>query len=147
MGIGESDFATRTTIKRVSIIQLCIAMKDILSKVLSLASVALIPFIPDNTTRYAALVLVLLSATSYLVSHNSPASQVARLDASIEEIVALLNVAAHECAGDPRFTFEAGLKLEEWVLSSRLVSPLIFHRAESSTRYRACASESSTLNI
>jgi hypothetical protein len=122
-------------------------MKDILSKVLSLASVVFIPFIPDNTTRYVALVIVSFSAASYLVSHNSPSNQIARLDASMQDIAALLNMAAQECTGDPRFTFEAGLKLEEWVLSSRLVSPLIFHRAESSTRYRACASESSTLNI
>jgi hypothetical protein len=122
-------------------------MKDILSKSLSLASVVFIPLIPDNTTRYAALALVSLCATSYLVSHYSPATQVARLNTFIEDIAALLNMAAHECVGDPRFTFEAGLKLEEWVSSSRQVSPLIFHRAESSTRYRACASESSTLNI
>ncbi|KAJ7701843.1 hypothetical protein B0H17DRAFT_1128066 [Mycena rosella] len=88
-------------------------MKDILSQVLSLVSVVLIPFIPNNTMRYIALVIVSVVSATYLVRQNSPTCLVARLVASIKEMDALLETAVNECTRDPRFIFEVGLKLAE----------------------------------
>ncbi|KAJ7701849.1 hypothetical protein B0H17DRAFT_1195062 [Mycena rosella] len=88
-------------------------MEDILSQFLSLASVVFIPFIPNNTMRYLALTLVSLFSGTYLVCHNSPDYLVTRLAESLQELDELLSTATNECTRDPRFVFEAGLKLTE----------------------------------
>jgi hypothetical protein len=84
------------------------------SQVLSLLSVILIPFIPDSTLRYIALVLVFISLAAYLVYHSTLTRQVGRLDAAAREVNALVEAATAECVADPRFVYEAGLKLTEY---------------------------------
>ncbi|KAJ6591219.1 hypothetical protein DFH09DRAFT_1358574 [Mycena vulgaris] len=88
-------------------------MRDTISPILSLCSMVLIPFIPNNIMRYVALVLALLFSAVYLVFHSCPTSQVVRLDAFIKEIDVLFNIAVNECTRDPQFIYEAGLKLVE----------------------------------
>jgi hypothetical protein len=88
-------------------------MKEITSQVLSLVSVVVIPFIPNDSLRSVILVLTPLFFAAYLAYHNTPNRQVARLDASIKDINALFETAVNECGRDPRFVYEAGLKLTE----------------------------------
>ncbi|KAJ7326231.1 hypothetical protein DFH08DRAFT_1084832 [Mycena albidolilacea] len=83
------------------------------SQVLSLLSLILIPFIPDSTLRYIAVVLASVSLVAYLVYHNTPTCQVDRLDAAAKEVNALFEAATAECVADPQFVYEAGLKLTE----------------------------------
>jgi hypothetical protein len=84
------------------------------SQVLSLLSLILIPFIPDSTLRYIAVVLASVSLVAYLVYHNTPTRQVGRLDTAAKEVNALFEMATAECVADPRFVYEAGLKLTEY---------------------------------
>ncbi|KAJ7905118.1 hypothetical protein B0H13DRAFT_2334203 [Mycena leptocephala] len=88
-------------------------MKEITSQILSLVSVVVIPFIPNDSLRSVALVLAPLFFAAYLAYHNTPNRQVARLDASMKDINALFEMTVHECGRDPRFVYEAGLKLTE----------------------------------
>ncbi|KAJ7120966.1 hypothetical protein C8R44DRAFT_877281 [Mycena epipterygia] len=88
-----------------------------LSQILSLVSVVLIPFIPNNTLRYIALVIGPFSFFAYLVYHNIPSTQLAGLDTTIKELDKLLSIAVNECARNPRFIYEAGLKLAETKLA------------------------------
>ncbi|KAJ7461665.1 hypothetical protein FB451DRAFT_1268781, partial [Mycena latifolia] len=88
-------------------------MQTVTSQHLLLISTVLIPFIPDNTMRYIALVFASLSFAAYLVLHNAPTCQVARLDSSVKNTDELFRTAVDECAADPRFILEAGLKLTE----------------------------------
>ncbi|KAJ7793469.1 hypothetical protein B0H14DRAFT_2926650, partial [Mycena olivaceomarginata] len=83
------------------------------SQVLSLLSLIFIPFIPDSTLRYIAVVLASVSLVAYLVYHNTPTRQVDRLDAAAKEVNALFEAATAECVADPRFVYETGLKLTE----------------------------------
>ncbi|KAJ7481728.1 hypothetical protein FB451DRAFT_1236969 [Mycena latifolia] len=88
-------------------------MKDIFSQASSLASMMLIPFIPNYIMRYLALVLASLLSAAYLASHTGPTSQVAWLAESIKKTDESLSMANKECITDPQFLFEAGLKLTE----------------------------------
>ncbi|KAJ7792254.1 hypothetical protein B0H14DRAFT_172228 [Mycena olivaceomarginata] len=87
--------------------------EQLTSQVLSLLSLILIPFIPDSTLRYIALVLVFISVAAYLVYQNTPTRQVDRLDAAAKEVNALFEAATAECVADPQFVHEVGLKLTE----------------------------------
>ncbi|KAJ7846093.1 hypothetical protein B0H14DRAFT_2773425, partial [Mycena olivaceomarginata] len=78
------------------------------SQVLSLLSLILIPFIPNSTLRYIAVVLASVSLVAYLVYHNTPTRQVGRLDAAAKEVNTLFEAATGECIADPRFVHEAG---------------------------------------
>jgi hypothetical protein len=84
------------------------------SQVLSLLSLILVPFIPNSTLQYIALVLVFISLAAYLVYQNTPTRQVDRLDAAAKEVNALFEAVTVECVADPRFVYEAGLKLTEY---------------------------------
>jgi hypothetical protein len=84
------------------------------SQVFSLLSLILIPFISNSTLRYIALVLVFISVAAYLVYQNTPTRQVDRLDAPAKEVNTLFEAATVECVADPRFMYEAGLKLTEY---------------------------------
>ncbi|KAJ6588548.1 hypothetical protein B0H19DRAFT_1367136 [Mycena capillaripes] len=88
-------------------------MEQTTSQVLSLIYMVLIPFIPNDSLRYVMLVLAPFSFVVYLVYHNTPSRQVARLDASVKEINALVETAMKECKRDPRFVYETELKLIE----------------------------------
>ncbi|KAJ6591201.1 hypothetical protein DFH09DRAFT_1306826 [Mycena vulgaris] len=88
-------------------------MENIISQILSLCFMVLIQFIPNNSMRYIALVLVLLFSAGYLACHNCPTRQLAHLDAFIKELNALFTMARNECTGDLRFMSEADLKLAE----------------------------------
>jgi hypothetical protein len=88
--------------------------EQLASQILSLLSLILIPFIPNSTLRYLAVVLASLSLVAYLVYHNTPTPQVDRLDADAKEVNTLFEVATAECVADPRFVYEAGLKLTEY---------------------------------
>ncbi|KAJ7120949.1 hypothetical protein C8R44DRAFT_787047 [Mycena epipterygia] len=85
----------------------------LLSPILSLVSVVLVPFIPNNTLRYIALVIVPFWFIAYLVYHNTPSAQLAGLDTAIKELNKLLSTVVNECARNPRFIYEAGLKLAD----------------------------------
>jgi hypothetical protein len=85
--------------------------EQLASQVLSLLSLILIPFISNSTLRYIALVLVFISLAAYLVYQNTPTRQVDRVDAAAKEVNTLFEVATGECVADPRFVYEAGLKL------------------------------------
>ncbi|KAJ7326266.1 hypothetical protein DFH08DRAFT_816618 [Mycena albidolilacea] len=73
----------------------------------------LIPFIPSSILQYIAVVLTSISLAVYLAYHSTPTRQVGRLDAAAKEVKALFEVATGECVADPRFVYEAGLKLSE----------------------------------
>ncbi|KAJ7757127.1 hypothetical protein B0H16DRAFT_1721584 [Mycena metata] len=73
----------------------------------------LIPFIPNDVLRCVMLALVPLLFVVRLVHDNTPHNWVERLDASMEDITRLFSKAAEECARDPRFVCETGLKLTE----------------------------------
>ncbi|KAJ7792265.1 hypothetical protein B0H14DRAFT_3890084 [Mycena olivaceomarginata] len=73
--------------------------EQLTSQVFSLLSLILIPFIPNSTLRYIAVVLASISLVAYLVYHNTPTRQVDRLDAAAKEVNTL---------------FETGLKLTEY---------------------------------
>ncbi|KAF7342067.1 hypothetical protein MVEN_01794000 [Mycena venus] len=88
-------------------------MKEVTSQLLSLASMVLIPFIPNDTLRYIMIVFAPLSFAGHLAYHNTPDRRVARLDVCVKELNALFDTAAKECARDPRFMYEGGLKLAE----------------------------------
>ncbi|KAJ7120972.1 hypothetical protein C8R44DRAFT_787104 [Mycena epipterygia] len=93
-------------------------MKNALfSQILSFVSVVLIPFIPNNTLRYIALVIGPFCCFAYLVYHSTPSAQLAGLDTAIKELDKLLSTAVNECAWNPRFIYEAGLKLTETKLA------------------------------
>ncbi|KAJ7326235.1 hypothetical protein DFH08DRAFT_968151 [Mycena albidolilacea] len=83
------------------------------SQVLSLLSLILIPFIPNSTLQYITVVLASVSLVAYLVYHNTPTRQVNRLDGAAKEINTLFEAVTVECVADPRFMYEAGLKLTE----------------------------------
>ncbi|KAJ7326237.1 hypothetical protein DFH08DRAFT_335255 [Mycena albidolilacea] len=87
--------------------------EQLTTQVLSLLSLVLIPFIPSSTLQYIAVVLTSISLAVYLAYHNTPTRQVGRLDAATKEVNTLFEVATRECAADPRFVYEAGLKLAE----------------------------------
>ncbi|KAF7342079.1 hypothetical protein MVEN_01795200 [Mycena venus] len=88
-------------------------MKEITSQLLSLASMVIIPFIPNAILRYIMIILAPLSFAGYLVYHNTPDRRVARLDGCVKELNALFDTAAKECCRDPRFIHEGGLRLAE----------------------------------
>jgi hypothetical protein len=88
--------------------------EQLASQVFSLLSLILIPFIPNSTLRYIALVLVFISLAAYLVYQNTPRCQVDRLDAAAKEVNTLFEVATAECVADPRFVYETGLELTEY---------------------------------
>ncbi|KAJ7173125.1 hypothetical protein C8R43DRAFT_681758 [Mycena crocata] len=90
----------------------------ITSQALSLASVVLVSFIPNDILRYIALLLTLLAFVAYLIWNNTPDRQVSRIDAALKVIDALFHSAANECARDPRFIYEAGLKLTDGIQSA-----------------------------
>ncbi|KAJ7701852.1 hypothetical protein B0H17DRAFT_1128071 [Mycena rosella] len=92
----------------------------VISQHLTLTLTVLIQLIPNNTMRYIALVFASLSFAIYLILHKSPTCQVAGLDISIKHTEELFRTAVDECTRDPRFIFEAGLKLTEakYVISS-----------------------------
>ncbi|KAJ7326258.1 hypothetical protein DFH08DRAFT_940957 [Mycena albidolilacea] len=88
--------------------------EQLTSQIISLLSLILIPFIPNSTLRYIAVVLASISLAAYLVYHNAPTHQASRLDAAAKEVNTLFEVATAECIRDPRFVYEAGLKLTEY---------------------------------
>ncbi|KAJ7789928.1 hypothetical protein B0H14DRAFT_3571693 [Mycena olivaceomarginata] len=87
--------------------------EQLTSQIVSLLSLLLIPFIPSSILQYIAVVLTSISLTVYLAYHSTPTRQVGRLDAAAKEVKALFEVATGECVADPRFVYEAGLKLSE----------------------------------
>ncbi|KAJ6591218.1 hypothetical protein DFH09DRAFT_1139020 [Mycena vulgaris] len=86
-------------------------MDIVLSQLLSLAPVALIPFIPNGPLRYITLGLTVFACAAYFLCQNSPSCRVRRLEASIKEIDELFSSAVEECNRDPHFMAEAGLRL------------------------------------
>ncbi|KAJ7792243.1 hypothetical protein B0H14DRAFT_3563994 [Mycena olivaceomarginata] len=119
--------------------------EQLTSQVLSLLSLILIPFIPNSTLRYLAVVLASVSLVAYLVHHNIPARQVSRLDAAAKKVNTLFEVATSECVADPRFVYEAGLKLTELnyavsTLRSRTLSMRSMSWRDYAYRLRAIAS-------
>ncbi|KAJ7177845.1 hypothetical protein C8R46DRAFT_1075102 [Mycena filopes] len=90
-------------------------MNDLTSQVLSLASMILIPFIPNDILRDIMLVLAPLFFVARLVHHNTPHRQVENLDASATDLQTLFSTAVDQCARDPCFVHETGWKLAEWV--------------------------------
>ncbi|KAJ7177858.1 hypothetical protein C8R46DRAFT_1212594 [Mycena filopes] len=89
-------------------------MKDITSQVLSLASIILIPFIPNDVLRGIMFVLIPLFFAARLVHHNMPHRWVETLEVSATDTNCLFNTAMDECSSDPRFVCETGLKLTEF---------------------------------
>ncbi|KAJ7507369.1 hypothetical protein B0H11DRAFT_2185790 [Mycena galericulata] len=89
-----------------------------MENLLPLVSAAFIPFIPSNFLRVVALVVVIFSFTAHVVHHNSTTCQVDRLDTSVNKMEEVFDMAVNECTRDPRFVYEAGLKLTEWASSS-----------------------------
>ncbi|KAJ7789935.1 hypothetical protein B0H14DRAFT_3891499 [Mycena olivaceomarginata] len=90
--------------------------EQLISQILSLLSLVLIPFISSasSTLQYIAVVLTsTISLAAYLAYYNTPTRQVGRLDAAAKEVNALFKVATGECVADPRFVYEAGLRLSE----------------------------------
>ncbi|KAJ7789942.1 hypothetical protein B0H14DRAFT_3891502 [Mycena olivaceomarginata] len=99
--------------------------EQLTSQVLSLLSLILIPFIPNSTLRYLAVVLASVSLVAYLSTTTSPR--------------------ANECVADPRFVYEAGLKLTELnyavsTLRSRTLSMRSMSWRDYAYRLRAIAS-------
>ncbi|KAJ7031561.1 hypothetical protein C8F04DRAFT_1109746 [Mycena alexandri] len=88
-------------------------MEDITYQGLSFASMVLVPFIPNVILRYIMLAFAPLLFVARLVHHNMPHRQVERLGSSVEDVVQLFSKAVDECARDPRFLCETGLKLTE----------------------------------
>ncbi|KAJ7026533.1 hypothetical protein C8F04DRAFT_1238543 [Mycena alexandri] len=88
-------------------------MKDKASQILSVVSLVLLPFIPNNIQRYIMLVFVPISFTAYHLHNNMPHRWVEKLDTSMEEIDTVFDTAMTECARDPHFLCETGLKLTE----------------------------------
>ncbi|KAJ7757119.1 hypothetical protein B0H16DRAFT_1538151 [Mycena metata] len=88
-------------------------MKDKTSQILSVVSLVLLPFIPNDILRYIMLVFVPISFTAYHLYDNTPHRWVAKLDTSMEEVGAAFDIAVAECGRDPRFLCETGLKLTE----------------------------------
>jgi hypothetical protein len=86
-------------------------MNTILSQLLSLAPVALIPFIPNDALRYIALGITSIAVAVYLLRHNTLSSRVGRVEASMQEMEELFNLATAECGRNPYFLADAGLKL------------------------------------
>ncbi|KAJ7777942.1 hypothetical protein DFH07DRAFT_936549 [Mycena maculata] len=80
---------------------------------LPLVSAVLIPFIPNNILRYATLVVAMVAFVGHFVYHNSPTYQVDTLETSIKNIEVLFDMVVNECAKDPWFVYEAGLKLAQ----------------------------------
>ncbi|KAJ7507365.1 hypothetical protein B0H11DRAFT_201579 [Mycena galericulata] len=62
----------------------------------------------------------MFSFTAHIVYHNSATCQVDRLETSVKKIEEVFDMAVNECTRDPRFVYEAGLKLTEtkYVVSS-----------------------------
>ncbi|KAJ7165060.1 hypothetical protein C8R46DRAFT_303753 [Mycena filopes] len=89
------------------------SMKDTASQLLSLVSVVLIPFIPNDILRDIMLVLAPLFFAACLVHHNMPRRRVEILGASATNLKTLFNTAADECSRDPRFVHETGWELDE----------------------------------
>jgi hypothetical protein len=86
-------------------------MNTVLSQLLSLAPVALIPFIPNDALRYIALGITSIAIVMYLLRHNTLSSRVGRVEASMLEMEELFNLATAECGRNPYFLADAGLKL------------------------------------
>jgi ABC-type uncharacterized transport system permease subunit len=99
--------------------------EQLTSQVLSLLSLVLIPFIPSSILQYIAVVLTSVSLVAYLVYYNTPTRQVGRFDAAAKEVNTLFEAATAECVADPRFVYEAGLKLTEYDPRISLVPAVI----------------------
>ncbi|KAJ7628681.1 hypothetical protein FB45DRAFT_1079875 [Roridomyces roridus] len=78
---------------------------------LPLVSAAIIPFIPNNILRYAALAIAILAFGGNLAYSAAPGYQVAALEKAVKSVEEIFDIAADECVGNPRFIYEAGLKL------------------------------------
>ncbi|KAJ7628683.1 hypothetical protein FB45DRAFT_42724 [Roridomyces roridus] len=78
---------------------------------LPLVSAAIIPFIPNNILRYAALTIAVLAFIGSLVYSAAPGHQVAALEKAVKSVEEMFNIATEECVGNPRFIYEAELKL------------------------------------
>ncbi|KAJ7165057.1 hypothetical protein C8R46DRAFT_1220196 [Mycena filopes] len=88
-------------------------MKGLTSQVLSLASMILIPFIPNDILRDIMLVLAPLFLTAHLVHQNTPLRWVETLEVSAADMNSLWGMAEDECSRDPLFVYKTGLKLTE----------------------------------
>ncbi|KAF7342066.1 hypothetical protein MVEN_01793900 [Mycena venus] len=82
-----------------------------LSQLLSLAPVALIPFIPNDALRYITLGIATVAFVAYSLRHNTLSSRISALGDLMREMEELFYQAADECGRDPYFLAEAGLKL------------------------------------
>ncbi|KAJ7628598.1 hypothetical protein FB45DRAFT_1004158 [Roridomyces roridus] len=80
---------------------------------LPLLSAALIPSIPNDELRYAALAIAALSFAGHLLHRTSPKSQIDALDNVVQNAEGILDTATEECSTDPRFLHMTGLKLME----------------------------------
>jgi hypothetical protein len=86
-------------------------MNEITSQVLSMGLVTLTAFIPNDTLLYIGLVVASLAISAYLVHHSTPCAQLKKLEAYLKGTEALFGVVMKECASDPRFIAEEGLRL------------------------------------
>ncbi|KAJ7291024.1 hypothetical protein C8J57DRAFT_1211556 [Mycena rebaudengoi] len=92
-------------------------MNEITSQVLSMGLVTLTAFIPNDTLLYIGLVVASLAISAYLVHHSTPCAQLKKLEAYLKGTEALFGVVMKECASDPRFIAEEGLRLATAKLS------------------------------
>ncbi|KAJ7177861.1 hypothetical protein C8R46DRAFT_665788 [Mycena filopes] len=88
-------------------------MKDTTSQVISLASVLLISFIPNDILRDIMFALAPLAYVVHLVHENTPNRRFERLEVSATDLKTLLATAVAECFRDPLFVHEMSLELAE----------------------------------
>jgi hypothetical protein len=85
-------------------------VNEISSQVLSVGLVTLAAFIPNDTLRYIVLVAASLTISAYLLHQSTPCAQVKKVEVSLKGIEGLFGVVMKECASDPRFIAEEGLR-------------------------------------
>ncbi|KAJ7628677.1 hypothetical protein FB45DRAFT_1059390 [Roridomyces roridus] len=104
-----------------------------MESVLPLVSAAFIPFIPDDLLRYVALAIAGLSVAGHWVRRTY---QIAGLDTSLKMIEELFDLASKECTRNPRFIYQAALRLVEKKLAvSNLRTEMIEVKRVSWRRY------------
>ncbi|KAJ6588524.1 hypothetical protein B0H19DRAFT_1099823 [Mycena capillaripes] len=101
----------RACCRVVAVIQYRPTMNTILSQLLSLAPVALIPFIPNDALRYITLGVTFVAFAAYFLRQNTLSSRVDRVEASLWDLEELFTMALEECGREPYLLAEAGLKL------------------------------------
>ncbi|KAJ7628604.1 hypothetical protein FB45DRAFT_918729 [Roridomyces roridus] len=80
---------------------------------LPLLSAALIPSIPNDVLRNAALAIAALSLVGHLLHRTSPKRQIDALNKVVQNIEEIFDMATKECSTNPWFIHTTGLKLVE----------------------------------